>query len=75
MAYDKSTKAIDKVRTGKTERDRASGAPQRRADNRRAREAFMQQTKSSPEKFPTAACNGKKNRHRWTGKNGNTIVR
>lgn len=64
-----------RIRTGKTEKDRKSGAKERAAANMAARREFDQQTRNSPVPFPVHACNGKKNRHRWTGKCDITVVR
>jgi len=63
-----------KVRKGKTAKDRASGAKERSMSNRAARVEFDQQTSNSPVPFPKHACNGKKNRSRYTSKEGHTVV-
>ena len=60
-------------RWGKTEKDRSSGAKERRDHNLALRVEWEHDPKST--RFPKVACNGKKNRHRWTGKGGNTVVK
>jgi len=64
---------MSSVRTGKTLKDRKSGATQRRLDNRQARVDWQQDFTATSKTFPRHACNGKKNRFRYTGK-GNTVV-
>jgi hypothetical protein len=69
-------KYADKVRHGKTKKDRASGANERRATNRSLREEWMRDDPRSIVRvpFPRHACNGKKNRSRWTGKGNRTVI-
>lgn len=62
-----------KPRINKTRRDRDGGYAARRAANRDARNAYCQKQSAKNSEFPTYACNGKKNRYRYTGKNGETI--
>ena len=68
-----STKSHPRPRIGKTAKDRASGASQRNHENKLARVEFDQQTRSHPVAFPKHACNGKKNRSKYTG-SGNRVV-
>ena len=61
-----------RIRRGKTAKDLASGATARRLSNRDQRAAY--DNDNNPLKiFPYLTCNGKKNRSRYTGKNGATI--
>lgn len=57
------------IREGKTAKDRASGATERRLANRAARDSW--QKGQSP--FPKLACNGKKNRSNFTGKSNKKV--
>ena len=52
------TEIVVTYRVGKTQKDRERNYPQRRAENRMSREAWMK----SGGKFPKEACNGKRNR-------------
>ena len=70
-----STKPHPRPRIGKTTKDRASGASQRNHENKLARMEFDQQTSQHPVSFPVHACNGQKNRSRFTGKGNKTIIR
>lgn len=66
---------MPKIRWGKTEKDHQSGAWGNRFENRRQREAWQKDNRATNASFPKTACNGKKNRHRWTGKGNTTIVK
>lgn len=62
-------------RFGKTAKERASGVHANRFNNR-VRRAAWQHSQHSPgptDPFPVTACNGKRNRHRVTGKGGETV--
>jgi len=58
-------------RQGKTAKDRASGASARSSSNKSARVTWQHDAKTA---FPTTSCNGKKNRHRYTGKGNTTVI-
>jgi len=58
------------ARIGKTKKDRARGAAHKNEQNRQARAAWQNDSKST---FPTSSCNGKKNRYQVTGKDGQTV--
>ncbi len=60
-------------RSGKTQRDLRSGAKGRNAANKAARNAYCQDSKVANTAFPFYACNGRKNRYRVTGKDGETL--
>ncbi len=59
-------------RKGKTAKDRASGASARNEGNKSARVAWQHDNKAS---FPIVSCNGKKNKHRFTGKGNTTVIK
>jgi hypothetical protein len=63
-------------RFGKTKKDKASGAHARRLDNQQARANWSNRSNNdrSNANFPTMTCNGKKNRHRYTGKGNQTVI-
>ncbi len=65
---------MPKVRTGKTARDRANGALQRSADNKRARMDWDTDHRATNATFPRLSCNGKKNRSRVTAKGNKTVM-
>lgn len=68
--------AANRVRHGKTKKDRESGATERAKMNMSLRTTFNQEAGGrSKVVFPKTACNGKKNHSRWTGKGGNTIIK
>jgi len=56
-------------RVGKTEKDRRSGAFMRNENNKAARRDWKR-----GEPWPFHTCNGKRNRHRWTGKGKKTVI-
>lgn len=60
---------MPKVRIGKTAKERASGVHGNRFANMAARVAWQRDNGD----FPTTACNGKRNRHRITGKEGKAV--
>lgn len=64
-------------RVGKTARDRQSGYFARRMANRDARNEYIRKCVSevnlSNLAFPYHACNGQRNRSRWTGKNNKAV--
>lgn len=66
------------MREGKTAKDTAKGTQQRNAANKQERAAWQHECqghgnhRSIP--FPKTTCNGKKNHHRYTGKNNTTVV-
>ena len=62
-----------RIRVGKTVKDHKTGAWSNRFANRAARVSWQQDTNRNAV-FPRQACNGKANRHRWTGKKGVVIV-
>jgi hypothetical protein len=69
------------IRNGKTRKDHRSGSHSRRLDNRQKRGDYDRELASCKktrsimsESFPTMACNGKKNRHRYTGKGNQTVI-
>lgn len=66
---------MPKMRIGKTRKDHESGAHARRIANRQARAAWNNSRDSAGkmDPFPVSACNGKRNRHRVTGKKGETV--
>ena len=54
---------MPKIRTGKTARKRANGATARNADNKRARAEWGNSgARRDSKTFPSATCNGRKNR-------------
>ncbi len=64
-------------RKGKTQKDVESGAKQRNHENKQARVAWQEQCRGNKlreQSFPITSCNGKKNRHRVTGKGNTTII-
>ena len=65
------------IRIGKTEKDRKNGAFARNTLNKRTRADYQLEVMLNPRgthTFPHRTCNGKKNRHRFTGKNNTTII-
>ena len=71
------SKVIDydakRIRTGKTKKDRESGATARNETNKALRVEWQQTAEKSRfnRNFPVATCNGKRNRfHAVTKKNG-----
>jgi hypothetical protein len=58
-------------RKGKTRKDRANGQAGKNQQNKDMRASWQQNSKNTS--FPASACNGKRNRYQWTGKNGETI--
>jgi hypothetical protein len=60
-------------RNGKTAKDRRNGYESRRNANRDARNAYCNNQKAENREFPFHACNGKRNRYRVTGPNGQTV--
>lgn len=60
---------MPKVRRGKTKKDLLSGASERCISNRRRRDTWCVEGGV----FPREVCNGKKNRHRITGRGGSTV--
>jgi len=63
----------DVDRKGKTAKDKKTGAWSNRFDNRKMRDNWGNDSKSTNNTFPREACNGKKNRYRYTGKEGKTV--
>lgn len=61
---------MPKIRIGKTAKDHNSGAHSNRFKNRAARVSWYM----NRDAFPKTACNGKKNRHRYTGKGNKTVM-
>lgn len=60
-------------KSGKTNRDRASGALYRNASNKAARASWenakrTSKTEHTNEKFPSSTCNGAKNRRNGNGR-------
>ena len=51
-----------RVRHGKTQKDRASGATARRISNRQERQSWADSRNPTVATFPYHTCNGKKNR-------------
>lgn len=65
------------MRIGKTEKDRKSGAQARNASNKAQRDAWRSACTANDKinpPFPKHSCNGKKNRSRYTGKDGVQVV-
>jgi len=63
------------MRLGKTARDKARGVWDNRFKNRQLRVEWQNQTRGKVmTPFPKLACNGKRNRHRFTGKGGKTVI-
>lgn len=60
-SYSSSLPAKLRVRTGKTARDRASGALARRLNNQQSRAAWQNDTTGRTQ-FPAHTCNGKRNK-------------
>ena len=52
-----------RIRTGKTKKDRESGATARNIMNKRLRADWYDDNKSTAGSFPRQTCNGKKNRY------------
>ncbi len=66
---------LKRVRIGKTARERESGVHENRFANRDLRVSWQHEASGKAKvAFPATACNGKKNRHRWTGKGGKTVL-
>lgn len=65
MKTNTTTAPHPRPRTGKTAKDRASGATARRLTNRAMRVEWEHDPKRVS--FPKSACNGKKNLSRYTG--------
>lgn len=55
-------------KTGKTDRDRKSGAFARNVSNKATRAAWESDTKATNDKFPANSCNGSKNRQNGNGR-------
>ena len=55
-------------RTGKTARDKASGAAGRNASNKQTRADFLRDPHAVARDFPTFTCNGKRNRNPNAGR-------
>jgi hypothetical protein len=60
-------------RVGKTRRDRNAGRQLQNEENKMLRREYQKDT-SSRKTFPWHTCNGKKNRHQYTGKGGKQIL-
>lgn len=65
---------VKDYKTGKTAKDRESGAKERNASNKRVRAGYQNENTRHGKVFPKTTCNGKKNRHRWMNKGGNYVV-
>jgi len=52
-----------RIRTGKTQKDRESGAFVRNAENKAKRATWSQSSTSTNANFPRETCNGKRNRY------------
>lgn len=61
------------VRNGKTAKDRANKATERRLANQAARREWQNDNRSTNANFPYDSCNGKKNRYVVTGKGGQPV--
>jgi len=68
-------RTLNRVRHGKTEREHVSGVWRNRFANRAKRRAWQQDERfPTAFNFPSESCNGKRNRYRVTGKNGNSVL-
>jgi len=67
------------MRPGKTAKDRHEGQHERNQRNKAARVAWQHDQRRLPpaarnnNTFPKTSCNGKKNRHRYMGKEGKYV--
>lgn len=66
---------MPKIRLGKTAKEHRNGSHGRRFTNREARNVWCNDPNRSQANFPYTACNGKRNRSRWTGKGNTTVIR
>lgn len=72
---EKKKKSIEGlVRRGKTRRDHGSGSHARHLANKDTRSFYYKESAGKRGPFPWHTCNGKRNRHRWTGKDKQTII-
>jgi len=55
-------------KSGKTSRDRASGAFSRNASNKASRASWEGDVKATNDRFPASTCNGSKNRQNGNGR-------
>lgn len=73
-----AAKAVDpyaerRVRVGKTKRDIENGQKRKNQENKDSRAMWQKDSKRTAQNFPSAACNGKRNRYQVTGPKGETV--
>ena len=62
-----------RVRVGKTMRDIENGQKRKNEQNKESRAMWQKDSKRTAQNFPSASCNGQRNRYQVTGPKGETV--